>query len=83
MQRASMQRLGRPRFVELPIATAEDTIIAKLEWYRLTNETAQRQWDDVSRLLDLLGESADREYLDRVAQSVGVKDLLDQLMDDR
>jgi len=38
MKRAPMQRLGAARFVELPIATAEDSIISKLERYRLTNE---------------------------------------------
>ncbi len=80
MERAQMQRLGEKRFVELPIATAEDSIISKLEWYRLSNETSERQWNDVSRLRDLLGEDADRDYLDRSARSVGVKDLLERLM---
>lgn len=83
MQRATLQRLGETRFVELPIATAEDSIISKLEWYRLTNETSERQWDDVSRLVDLLGEEADRDYLYRSALAVGVKDLLDRLLEGR
>jgi hypothetical protein len=83
MKRASMQRLGETRFVELPMATAEDSIISKLEWYRLTNETSERQWNDVSRLLDLLGEDVDHDYLCRAAQSVGVEDLLAGLMDAR
>jgi len=83
MQRAPMQRLGGTRFVELPIATAEDSIISKLEWYRSTNETSERQWDDVSRVLDLLGEEIDRDYLCRAAKSVGVEDLLARLLDAR
>jgi hypothetical protein len=81
MARASMERLGERRIVEIPIATAEDSIISKLEWYRSTNETSERQWDDVSRLLDLLGENIDRDYLYRAAESVGVEDLLSRLMD--
>jgi len=32
--------------LSVPIATVEDTIISKLEWYRLTDETTDRQWDD-------------------------------------
>jgi hypothetical protein len=80
MERAKMQWLGGKRSVELPIATAEDSIISKLEWYRLSNETSERQWDDVSRLRDLMGEDADRDYLQKAAQSVGVQDLLDRLM---
>jgi hypothetical protein len=83
MERASMQRLGETKFVEVPIATAEDSIISKLDWYRMTNETSERQWDDVTRLLDLLGADADREYLQRSARSVGVEDLLGRLMQGR
>ncbi len=83
MQRATMQRLGGSKFVEIPIATAEDSIISKLERYRSTNETSERQWDDVSRLLDLLGEDADHDYLQRSALSVGVSDLLDRLLKSR
>ena len=66
--------------VEVPIATAEDTIISKLEWFRLTNETSERQWDDVSRLLKLLGDDADVLYLRRAAEMVGVEDLLERLI---
>jgi len=83
MDRASIQRIGETRFVELPIATAEDSIISKLEWYRLSNETSERQWDDVSKLLDLHEEVIDRDYLCRAAQSVGVEDLLNRLMEGR
>ncbi len=83
MERATTQRIGVTKFVELPIATAEDSIISKLEWYQLTNETSERQWDDVSRLLDLLGEDVDRDYLQRSALSVGVADLLERLMESR
>jgi hypothetical protein len=83
MKRASMQRLGEKRFVEIPMATVEDSIISKLEWYRLTNESSERQWDDVSRLLDLLEERVDHNYLCRAAQSVGVENLLTRLMETR
>lgn len=80
MERAEIGRLGTAVFVDVPIATAEDSIISKLEWYRLTNETSERQWEDVSRLLLLLDEQADREYLKRAADSVGVSDLLERLL---
>ena len=80
MRRASVATLGDSKTVEVPIATAEDIIICKLEWYRLTNETSERQWDDVSRLLRLLGDTADKVYLKRAADSVGVSDLLVRLI---
>jgi len=80
MRRATPACLGRDRTVEVPIATAEDAIISKLEWYRKTNETSERQWDDVSRLITLLGSTADLDYLRSAADSVGVSDLLERLI---
>lgn len=68
--------------LEIHVATAEDAVISKLEWYRKTNETSERQWDDVTRLLKLLGETADAVYLKKSAESVGVEDLLERLMSD-
>ena len=80
MDRASAQTLGDTRSIQVPIATAEDSIVSKLEWYRLTNDTSERQWDDVSRLLNLLGDTADFDYLNDAAESVGVSDLLQRLI---
>ncbi|MCA9123366.1 MAG: hypothetical protein H6822_08450 [Planctomycetaceae bacterium] len=80
MNRAKLVQLGESKSVQVPIATAEDTMISKLEWFRLTNETSERQWDDVSRLLKLLGDAADVAYLHRAAASVGVADLLERLL---
>lgn len=64
------------------IATAEDSIISKLEWYRKTNETSDRQWDDVTRLIRLLGSQADLARLTDMATSVGVDDLLNRLLNE-
>lgn len=80
MRRACAQRLGDERTLEVPIASAEDSIVSKLEWYRNTNQTSDRQWDDVSRLLRLLGESVDFEYLKQAARSVDVSELLETLL---
>jgi hypothetical protein len=80
MNRATVEHLGDSQSLEIHIATAEDAIISKLEWYRKTNETSERQWDDVTRLLKLLGEAADVEYLKKSAASVSVEDLLERLM---
>ncbi|MEZ6072539.1 MAG: hypothetical protein R3C10_20325 [Pirellulales bacterium] len=76
MQRAEVQRIAVEPRTEFAIATPEDVIVSKLEWYRLNDETSERQWDDVSRLIDLLAGDLDRTCLERAAQSVGVSDLL-------
>jgi hypothetical protein len=81
MRRASTQLLGENRTVAAPIATAEDSIVSKLEWFRMTNETSERQWDDVTKLIKLLGADADIEYLQAASESVGVVDLIDRLLE--
>ena len=80
MERATPQLLGMGAATMIPIATAEDSIVAKLEWFRLTNETSERQWDDVSKLVALLGDRLDVEHMQQMAISIGVGDLLDKLL---
>ncbi len=81
MRRACLQVLGDEPSVDVPNATAEDSIVSKLGWYRLSNKTSERQWDDVSRLLKILGDTADLAYLEDAAKSVGVEDLLKRLIE--
>ena len=82
MDRAVGAKLGGDTgFVIVPMATVEDSIISKLEWYRLTDETSERQWDDVRRLVRLTGSALDGGYLAQSAQMVGVSDLLLRLLD--
>lgn len=82
MDRAVAAKLGGDTgFIIVPMATVEDSIISKLEWYRLTDETSERQWDDVSRLVRLTGNALDKDYLAASAQMVGVSDLLLRLLD--
>jgi len=80
LARATVETLGEGRTVTVPVATPEDSIISKLEWYRKTNQSSERQWDDVSRLIRLLGSEADVDYLQAAAESVGVDDLLSRLL---
>ena len=80
MSRAQSGTLGRDASLTVPFATAEDIIVIKLQRYRLGNESSERQWNDVSRLISLLGDSVDHEYLRHASQSVGVEDLLQRLL---
>ncbi|MFN7869630.1 MAG: hypothetical protein ACK5TX_19670, partial [Planctomyces sp.] len=82
MDRATLETLGGEPPLIVRIATAEDSIISKLEWYRKTNETSERQWDDVTRLIRLLGSQADLARLTDMARSVGVDDLLHRLLNE-
>jgi hypothetical protein len=62
--------------VRVPLASAEDTILAKLEWYRRGGEVSQRQWSDVIGMLQVGGTSLDGAYLAQGARELGVADLL-------
>ena len=79
MKRAAPGKVDLQSEFEVPIASPEDTILSKLEWYRLGNEISERQWDDVTRVMRILGNAADHRYLKQHAVELGVSDLLDKL----
>jgi hypothetical protein len=79
LERAVPRALATPSLT-VPVATPEDSIVAKLEWFRLGDESSERQWDDVSRLVALHGASLDVAHMRRMAESVGVTDLLERLL---
>jgi hypothetical protein len=58
------------------LASAEDTVLAKLEWYRLGGEVSDRQWLDVLGVLKVQALTIDQDYLQRWAAALGVTDLL-------
>jgi hypothetical protein len=60
----------------LPLASAEDTVLAKLEWFRRGGEVSDRQWTDVLGVLRASGASLDRRYLVDGARELAVSDLL-------
>jgi hypothetical protein len=64
--------------LELPVATAEDTILAKLRWFRSGGEASYRQWDDVLGILCNRGAALDEDYLRRWARHLQLEDLLDR-----
>jgi hypothetical protein len=72
----SREELGRRVRVRLldtdaDIATAEDTIIAKLEW--ATEGESERQLRDVVAILETQGDSLDGEYIARWVRALGLE----------
>ena len=63
---------------EFMLASPEDLVLSKLEWYRLGNEVSQQQWLDVIALLQVQGGALDSAYLDKWAADLGVSDLLEK-----
>lgn len=79
MSRAKPGKVDIHCNLEVPIASPEDMILSKLERYRLGNEVSERQWDDVVRVLKILGDQANREYFQRNAADLNVADLVEKL----
>jgi len=69
-----------PEPIQCAVASAEDTILRKLEWYRAGGETSERQWNDLRGILKVSGSQLDQTYLHRWALYLKVDDLLDQLL---
>lgn len=79
--RSEMQRRQRHRVGELEddtafVASAEDTILQKLLWYRRGHGVSDRQWQDVLGVLRVQGDRLDRAYLDRWASALDLHGLL-------
>jgi hypothetical protein len=79
---------SRPTSIEgaggatLPISSAEDVVLAKLEWYRRGGEVSERQWADVRGVLQVTGSALDLPYLRRNAVELGVGDLLSRALEE-
>lgn len=61
-------------------ATPEDTVLAKLEWYRLGGETSDRQWRDILGIIKTRADKLDRAYLYKWAAEIQVSGLLDRAL---
>ena len=60
------------------VASAQDTILAKLEWYRMGGHVSERQWRDVQGVLKVQADRLDLAYLRRWAAQLNVADLLER-----
>lgn len=66
----------------IQVASAMDTVLAKLVWYQLGNEVSDRQWRDIVSIVKVQGPALDKEYLQRQAVVLGVDDLLARALAD-
>jgi hypothetical protein len=58
------------------VVSAEDVLLAKLRWFRLTGNSSERQWNDLRGVVTVSGTHLDREYLKSWAAKLGVSELL-------
>jgi hypothetical protein len=69
---------GEP--LAVPLATAEDTVLMKLVWYRSGGEVSERQWNDVRGIVAVQGQRLDRVYLAQWAAYLKVADLVEHAL---
>jgi hypothetical protein len=62
------------------VASPEDTILAKLEWYRMGGEISDRQWRDILGVLKTRAGELDLAYLKKWAIELKVTDLLERAL---
>ncbi len=68
-QFAETTSLGDP--IECAVATAEDTVLNKLRWYRFGGETSERQWNDLRGIVRVSGARLDLASLNEWASRLG------------
>jgi hypothetical protein len=59
------------------VLSVEDSILTKLEWYRLGGEVSERQWRDVIEMLEAQWQTVDGAYLSKWAKEIHVDDLVE------
>jgi hypothetical protein len=79
LSRAQKRRLDdEDPATDFYLASPEDVILGKLEWYRLGDESAQQQWLDVTKVMKVQFDNLDRDYLEKWAGELRVADLLER-----
>lgn len=78
MERRQVYEVGPG--VHLPLASPEDIVLQKLDWFRKGGGVSQRQWRDVLGVLRVRGAELDQAYLQLAADGEGLRGLLDEAM---
>jgi hypothetical protein len=78
MDRRREFQIGEAPQDRLWLASAEDTVLQKLRWYKLGGSTSEKQWSDIKGVLAVQQGNLDRTYLLQWARSLGVLDLLEK-----
>ena len=80
LARARRQTFTFGKNVGAKFASPEDTILSKLEWYRMGGEASDRQWRDTLGVLKTKAGDIDLEYLHQWARELKVSDLLERAL---
>lgn len=76
LNRRISEQIGENPDERLWVLTAEDVVLAKLDWFRLGGEASERQWRDILGVMKTQQATLDMAYLEQWAKSLAVSDLL-------
>ncbi len=78
--RRAQPTLLEPGTRPLRIASAEDAILTKLEWFEMGGRTSTRQWNDILGIMRQQGTALDLAYMRQWADPLQVRDLLEDAL---
>jgi hypothetical protein len=79
-ERAGPASIGGAGGAAIRVSSAEDIVLAKLDWYRRGGEVSERQWTDVMGVLQASSSALDLSYLQSGAAELEVGDLLERAL---
>jgi hypothetical protein len=82
LNRRIAEPVGPDSAEQIWVLSAEDVILAKLDWFRLGGEVSERQWRDILGVLKTQQATLDIDYLQQWAQSLGVADLMEHALEE-
>ncbi|MEW6129825.1 MAG: DUF6036 family nucleotidyltransferase [Acidobacteriota bacterium] len=80
LKRRQLQQVSQHAEDRAYIASPEDTILAKLDWYRKGNFTSDKQWQDIASIIKIQGDKLDIDYLKQWSKELGLSGLLDKAL---
>jgi hypothetical protein len=80
MARRQVYRVGGPPEREIFVASPEDVVVQKLDWYRKGSEISERQWNDLLGVLKVQGRRIDVTYMRRWSTAGRTLDLLERAL---
>jgi hypothetical protein len=78
LERRELKQLAPNSGEMIYVASAEDTILAKLRWYQSGGRVSNHQWTDVIGIIGAAATRLDLDYLHHWAEKLGLTGLLNQ-----
>lgn len=82
MERRRSFVVDQERNRSLVVASAEDIILIKLQWYRTGGEASDRQWNDALGVIKVQGDQLDTAYLHHGAVQMEIVDLVTRALEE-